>query len=420
MVLRSFGQWLFLSFVVVMFLTAGTIGLAVAWWGPNGIKAWGNAFIGYYGENEPIFDLGFRVVGIAITVITGLFGLHKALYFAERQLPARLQEYIKTKKNEQIVQDRDQVLAKLATLPQEVMSSLDGRKPELDRVRGLLNTAKESWDYEQATLHYANGQLRVLQANKHSEGAFAYRDAAKLREEAIEHYKQAAQLDPKDLRALEFAAQESEKLNDYQQAVEFWERLAQAQHQRGADYLQAQALYNAAKGLWERSKDPGLTQGLRNELHRKARDRAEQAIELLQSRSAPEWTELLANCFELVGTVRISLKTLRAAETALREACTLYQKLERPDVVRRLQERIAQTVREESATPDDADETDYAIGRAYELLGTTHLRRDDVISSRSKAERNLRLALAIYEQIDPRPEEAIARVEEKLRDPWLQ
>ncbi len=419
MLLRSFAHWLFLSLIGLTFLALIVLGLSLLWWGTSGLKQSIDSSYAFYSSNGPAFDFMFRGVGLAVTVLTSLFGIHKALYFAERNLPKRLHDYIEDAKNKLVVIDRNQLLAHVVANPDDVVKNLEARKPELDRIRSVLNKAKESWDYEQATLHYAYGQLSARQADNQPDNSLARRTATKFREEAIEHFRHAAQLDPSDPRALEFAAKQAEALKHHEQAVELWLALAQLQHVRGDEFLQAQALYFCARNYWERSKDPGFGRTQQYEFLREAREKADEASDLLKSRSDPEWCDQLAKCFELLGVVRTSLRTPRKAEAALKEAVQLYGRLGRPEDAGRVQSLIAK-VEPSDGEDEEPDGTNYSVGRAYELLGVAHIGRDDIIGSRSKAERHLRLALAEYEKTDPTPEEAISRVAKLLKNPWLQ
>ena len=244
MVFKSFANWL-------LWLVAG--GLVV-----GGLIA--GAVFGFFGTEiqdsitalfEPLAEAAVsnseklvmfgKALGAFTTVCTGLFGLHKALFFAERQLPNRLGEYIKKKLDQKIVGERDVLLAGVNSANLNRPANSDQLYKEVGTTLAVLEPALASWRKQNATLDYLEGHRKSLLADQRmSTGQDG--EAHKLRAEAVDHFEKAGQADRDDLRAWEYAAEQAEKILDHDRTINAWERLAIAHEERGNRLNQASAL----------------------------------------------------------------------------------------------------------------------------------------------------------------------------------
>ncbi|MEQ1715155.1 MAG: hypothetical protein ABL907_04095 [Hyphomicrobium sp.] len=271
MILKSFAQLLALIFSLVFFVTLLLLGLWLGWFGPSLqvlTREAADELFGYYAGNETGFNLAFRGIGLSGTILTGAYSIYKVWYYAERNLPKRLVDFIEHVESKIIVDDRNLLLAQVEQNPLAITRTIEATKPELERTVAVLDRAKQSWDRQFATIEYAYARQKIAQAADPLR--FAEGTAATLRRDAIEHYRRAAKLDLTDLRALEEAATESERLQCFDQAIEFWISLAHAQSERGDKLGEAQALYNAGANYFKRGDDPSLNKGEQVEFLRAA------------------------------------------------------------------------------------------------------------------------------------------------------
>lgn len=419
MLLRSFTQKLSIVIFLLAFIVWIAFGTAQGWFGPGPrgqIEKAIELVIAHYSANEPVFELAFRALGLAATGVTGLFGIYKALYFAERNLPKRLEAYIKRIRNKSLIEDRDRVIARVMQSPEFAIAQLEAKQPEVDRIAGLIAAAKSSWDYQRATLHYAYGRRHALIAEADNANVISQADAVQHRDHAMRHYAQAADLDPLDVRALILGAEQAEIARHHEGAIKFWRRASKHHEGRGETFQLARALYGIGKANYNRSLDASARKGEKIQFLNKSRDDLEEACKLLRSRSDPDWYAALAECAELLGNVRSRLDTIPTAIVAFAEAERCFTRLQRDVDVSRVQ-RSAEELRRDA--PSLGDNPNLTIAQAYERLGTAHLGRDDIAGARSIAERNLRLALVYYESIEPSPEGHLNRVRVLLKNPWL-
>ncbi len=275
---------------------------------------------------------------------------------------------------------------------------------------------------QKATTLYCFGNHKVAQAEQQSTLTAQPNYSTRLREEAIDNFRQAAALDQEDPSGWELAAVQAEAIYDRPNAIEFWHALAKAYEGRGDVLQQSRAMYGEARNYWERSKDPAIAVARRDAYCREARILLEGARERLRQRTDLDWTKQFAQCCELIGRVRIDLDTLPSALIALREAKAAFANLNDAISVSRVDgviDEIEHQRPRDAAATISVEEPNYALAQAYERLGKAFIKNDDDLTARSKAKRNLHIALGYLEGIEPRPTSDIQRVEQLLSDPWL-
>jgi tetratricopeptide (TPR) repeat protein len=425
MLFRSFAHLLLLAFVALAMLVLVLLGMWLGWWGATAqttLQAVLEPIVDFYSANKSAVDVCARVLGASGTALTGIFGFHKAWYYAEANLPKRLDEYIKSKRNEIIVGDRKMILADFEQDQGSVIKRLDDQQPRIDETLSLLNEAKASWQKQKATSLYCYGRQKARQAAEPPSSPAERNQSASLRAKAIEDFEQAAELDPDDLRGWEYAALQAEAIHDRRKAIELWNALAKAHDKRGDEHQQSQSLHYVARNYWERGTDPGIPVGERNWCLGQSRDLLEDTRVRLRKRQIFEWTKLRADCCELLGRVRIKLETFTAARNALNEAIEAYRSINDEQAASRVEGLIDEAQQQRPQGTDAAqtvDHPDQILARAYERLGEAFIGNEEDVTARSKARKNLHLALGYYEQIVPRPGPDIQRVEQLLSDPWL-
>ncbi len=421
MVLKSFAHWL-LWLVAGGLLLVGLIGAAaIGLFGTevhDAISALFEPVVEATLSNSDRLVLVAKFGGALVTIVTGLFGLHKAWYYAERQLPKRLEEYIQNTRNQEIVGARNTFLNELELSGEAFNLTNLTRHREMVEVKlSVLNPALKSWQKQQATIDLVEGQHRSLKAKKlyvQGEEHLAHG----LSKEAIKHFLKAAEADPEDLRAWKFAAEQAEQIRDYDQANEAWERIATAHERRDEPLARSRALIQQARALYSKSEVEGIAAGIRNGLKSEVKNILDSVFNLVTESTGPEIekTGMVAETCELLGCVRTELETYHLAATRLNQAFEAFSKLQDSAGMDRVIE-LSEELREVAPHVEliAARSPEMLVAYTYERLGMAFVRNLGAPQARPKAIRALRNALGHYEEVQPRPMADIERVESVLR-----
>lgn len=422
MLLRSFAHWLLwlvaggLLFFGLIFGTAlGIFGIE----SQTALQDLAEPAVNIAFSNSELLISSGKALGALITIVTGLFGLHKAWHYAEKQLPRRLEQYIEHVRNLEVVGDRNNLLDELEAkgLAFDAVQ-VSSRRQEVETKLGVLAPALGSWRKQQATIDFIEGHHKILRADKAASDGHEV-EAHTLRDEAVHHFERAADADPNDLRAWERAAEQAEKTLAYDSAINAWENLATGHAKLGAIMKQAQATLRQGRVLLAKSRDVSVPTMTRNEARGSSRDCLEDARRILSAYAGPEpaKSEVLANCCELLGDVRIDLATYKAAQARLTDALQLYARAENGAGIGRVMtlfERLKQDYPDADcpSAPNAAASicsTPENLGEIYEKLGVALALSAEPLA-RPKAVKALYAAVSHYGEQTPLPEAAIMRV----------
>lgn len=423
MLLRTFAHWLLWLIAGGLFLFGLLFGTALGLFGiepQNALRDLAEPAVHVAFSNSELLIGAGKALGALITILTGLFGLHKAWHYAERQLPKRLEQYIDHVQNLEIVGERNSLFndLKIEGLAFEA-ARVSSRRQEVEAKLSVLTPALDSWRKQQATIDFIEGQHKVLRADRAAqEGRES--EANAFRCEAVRHFEKAAEADADDLRAWECAAEQAEKSLAYVDAINAWEKLALGQARLGATMQQARATFRLGRVLLVKSRDVSVSRTESNQARGSSRDCLDDARRLLTGYAGPEpaKSELLANCCEVLGDVRMDLETYKAAQNRLSEALQLYAKIENAAGVGRVMtlfERLKQEDPNADCPPPRnymtaANKTVEGLGEIYEKLAHALINSTDDPLARPKAIKALYAAMAYYSGETPIPEVAIARV----------
>ena len=428
---KSFSYWLILVSFGISVGVLLLFGMWVGWWGAPA-QAWLQSttepWIIFYQANEAASDLFVRSLGLAGTVLTGVYGLYKAYYYAERNLPKRLDDFIKTVQNEVLVEDRDYLLEEYASASQgsvlqnetwaegwriarqqkalrNFTARLSELNPEIDETLNLLSTATESWEKQKATVHYFQG----LDAMRVAELAAKCRTSSRTdvedpRKQALSNFEAASRLDPKDARALEYAAGQAQALHEHETAISHWSTLAQTFAERGDALKQAEALNNQARCFVARSNDPSLLKAGRTNFLTEARNLLVTARRLCGSLPESQSKTLFrAQVCERLGEVRLALDKVPTARAVLREARNAFAELKRQDDVDRIDAILAEP---------DQQHPDANLATAFEALAEAYLRSGQKIAALGALEQSKKL----FASLQPPNTEGAVRVERRIAE----
>ena len=349
MLVKSFAQRLLVLFgcsclLVFLFVVVwtGRLGPGSQLWLLDHVEP----ILQFYRENEQAVANAIRFVGYLGTGFMGLWSLHKAYYFSERNLPERIQAYIEQISNRDVLFERGQLIAiaEAAALARVTPSNnwFEGMRlrstiQKWQELAGSIDDHLRRHKSEQDVLDVAQSHLRKQMATMHYLNGLHESDGIKV----LQSFETAAALDPSDNRALHKAAQEATRLHDYQTAIRHWKNLADDFERRNDSFNSARAQYQQSSCSEKRANDPSLYAGVRRESLDDAKTVAELArIKFGKCEQDEKAILAFAETSELLGVVRSRLGTIPSAKKALNDALEKFTSLNKFTDTERVKKRI--------------------------------------------------------------------------------
>ena len=283
----------------VLLIWQGWLGSQPHDWLARIVESWTS----FYQTNEKSIELVLKAAGIIATLVSGALTFATGLYFANRSLPKRLVNYLEECKVA-LLGDRDLLLEGVAQ-KYAINKKLDGswfKRKQSQRqlaiyLREMEDTAVKSGGTRQGTVTRLAERLKVLSEDKASNEIqkatahlvrgceFAFlADAAdsatnggsvgpssELRTKAINEFRDAAFLDRRELRALDFICQQFIKLGQVDEALACARDWSQAAENDQREFDKARATRVIATCYELKSRDPSLPQNRRREYLTQAR-----------------------------------------------------------------------------------------------------------------------------------------------------
>jgi hypothetical protein len=374
--------WVLVFFVLcVLSLLAVDIGLIDTVLGTgeqarDGLHNGANFLRHHYGVNRENIELALKATGLAISAVLGTLGFARILYYADRHLPDRINDFL-TRVDETNLSARAQLIAPYAArllrevpLPKEsdggmwdkfldlvhlhptkrLLRQIKSELGSLNETLGVLGRKKQSCETQKATVHLINGLELAVQAAQIVSDSEAQRQ---MNHAALQEFEQILKLNENDLDGLEQAARQSQLLNSDGPAIQHLRKMARAAAAAAKPVLQARAARFQAEVLDERGTPVDLNT---------ARRLLEAAITALLRAvdASPERDIELANLYESLGAVQGKREKYGKSDKALAEAERRYKAIPAPVGPAGLA-RI-QALRSQSANDtkddDDADDAD--------------------------------------------------------------
>jgi hypothetical protein len=251
--LKAFANQTFLLLAVVISIVvvilAVDVGLVT-----DDARSWQRGWFHYletqYGLNADSIDRAIKVIGLAVSTVLGALGFSRAWHYAERKLPARIDDFL-NRVDQRHLSARRALLAPYST---RVLKDIPAPKPEakswrrlfpfvgklsaraatnralvslapIDDEIGVLNRKRASCDKQKATRHLLRGIEFTFDAASMEPDSENQRDKNR---EALREFEEVLKLDESDLDALEQAARQCNLLNAEPAALLHLRKMARA------------------------------------------------------------------------------------------------------------------------------------------------------------------------------------------------
>ena len=268
-----------ISWFVGLILVA-TLLLFLAWIGVLGASAelklkllvdWA---LDFYDLNKEEIHRAIPWIGAGGSAIWAAVVFARAWHYADQTIPQRLEEFNK-RTAKAVLSKRDDVLSFVTAGQQGTPASsnswsfsswlqhrslrsyctnLDSLSAELDTQLSMLSGTKLHRSIERATVHLALGLRIVRQADEEKTALLG----DPLRKNARIQFRQAAELDPNAIWALQYAVDQSKKLGQDDEAAIDLDRLCKSKIE---DRQRARALFLLAEILHRRGQAPIVKNG---------------------------------------------------------------------------------------------------------------------------------------------------------------
>jgi hypothetical protein len=435
MLRRSWSSLLYFVLLALLFLTSAFAGALLQFWS----LPVGNAAVKEIRE-WLLRDGNLKIAGLLVTISLGVIPLVRNWSYWVDRLPAQLKDYLDLCQ-QTLLRERDLLIDAVASptsAPKSASTWWEQRQQRRNRHdmaeyttqldRAPIDPEDESRQltirlkvtekahavasFDKATHHYVRAldYLRLADSGHEPEAT---------RDKALAELKHATQLDTRDFRLHRAYVRQLEgrgQTDELDRAITDWigaSKKSQAHREHGI----AQAFRGAR--LFEKSKDPSLTLGARNERLRKARDMLETAWQLIQGNPPKDGEartdQELAKALECLVDVQVRRSTPALARTSFTSARRIYSALADGIALPRLDKKLADLgvdIVDPVAQPLSPQ---VAIIRARIALGRAHQRANDATAARHDfANARTRLsALTVPEQISAQlKEEFLAELAE--------
>lgn len=301
------------------------------------IQVWTNPALRFYERNKLPIDQAAIWIGSSVTAVTGGLAILKGFFYAEMNLPRRLQEMIDEARDRHLhnrpellsylrvpFETRDFLVPTILANPSAQVLQIFGIETLRTRARDVatsverlegelknLATWKEDAENRKVTAHLLRGGCLAVQASEQDAGSLEQR---KLRERSRDEYLAALALRNSDLDALEGAATQSGELDEDRDRLGFLNRTIEAAQGEANRFRKARALHQSAVILNE-SIDP-------NE-QKLARERLASIAQLLNENNSEERLEL-AEALLLYGVIQSKRGKIPTAKKVLTKAINLF------------------------------------------------------------------------------------------------
>jgi hypothetical protein len=348
-VIKSFAHILLLAFGLTIL---GAVLVACVATGFLG-DAWQNKLLSilrssstFYANHKDTIDLSFKTIGLLGSGIAGVFALHKGWFYAEQNLPKRLEEYLK-RTNARSITTRKILIPSLA----EVTALTDlpsvfippPRFEQLFAIAGLDPRGRKIKEIE-AQIEPLSQQIAILEDKQRScrtqkgtalfvQGLELARSATVLgsnsldsrqrNRQAYDAIKAAVELDSSDLDALELAVKQAFALRMEPDALKFSKQLENKSETVGDEIRRGRALRFQAEILCAKSD-------LRS--WNEARPKAAAAVAILQGIDGTDDLQKheLGRALEALVAIQLLREKLMSAQTELDRAKALYDSVAEP------------------------------------------------------------------------------------------
>jgi hypothetical protein len=326
-----------LTVLTLLLADLGFLGLATQSW----LHYYWDPAYAFYLQNKVDIDFAAKIVGASGTAFAGMLAVYKSWYYAEHNLPCRLQHFLEKDLAEFLTHRppllealRDPVLPRNFLEPafhsskvHELLRSLSIGGPhttarklvltldDLHAQIGVLRNKSENVRAQIVTAHLLRGQFFAAQAAR-SEKAD---EKAQLNKSASDEFRKAVNEDDKDLMALEFAARQCVLIQDGR-ALEMLKKWTQVAEQSGNKICHSRALRLHAELLekqalpesWNEAR--ALVVSLINDVLAPLVPSTEKYVELAQA-------------YKLLAEVQLKREKFFSASNALNHAETLFQQV---------------------------------------------------------------------------------------------
>ncbi len=296
-----------------------------------------------YSANKRVFDWAILIIGSSVPAVTGVLAILKSYYYAERNLPMRLQELIDSAQRAHL-ETRPLLLASVtaSTSREDFLVSPIYSSPlaRLGKALGFssmyydakeLAASVEVFDGEIATLKSRTAEIQDRKVTSHLiRGAYLSKvasshakDSKEWREKidaALTEYRAALRLRPNDLDSLEGAAAQYHALGDDPELLQTLAKASTVAAQEDVPIRQARALRRIAAVHNRR------TTGAEWEKARANLVRSRELLRPLLVFGRPEVLEM-AKAELLFGEVQTKREKFSAARDAFSEAERLFDSL---------------------------------------------------------------------------------------------
>lgn len=301
------------------------------------VQVWTGPLLEFYARNRVPVDRAAVWIVSSITAVTGGLAILKGFFYAEMNLPSRLQEMLDEARDRHL-HNRPELLAyvrgnfetrdflaptilanplaqvlqifgieTIRTRARDVATSVQRLEGELKN----LATWKEDVENRKVTAHLLRGACLATQAGKKARGSL---EQTKLNERSRDEYLAAHELRPSDLDALDGVALQYGVLGEDRAQLTFLEQVIGVAEGETNRFRRAKALHRSAAILNE---------SIMPDEQKLARERLASISQVLNENDPEERIEL-AEAQLLYGTIQLNRGKIPTARKALTKAVTLF------------------------------------------------------------------------------------------------
>lgn len=363
MLFTSFAHRLLLAFGLFVFATLAVVATKLGILGGAAYEWLDTLWVplqNLYQENRNVIDPSMKWAGLAGSAVAAAFTVHKGWHYAERNLPARLEEF-NARWTDNVIGSRSDLIPALSQIasiapPVAVRPGLIWRLFSWlhDREQKALFRCSQKLDKHEAELRVltsSRDRCRVEVATAYLElGAKLARCAPDNGQGVLNVFKKPLEFDSKDLDALELSAKQAFALGFEQPAFRYLSELAVAATEVNDQNRHARASRFQAEILLRRGTQPAWAD---------ARARLAGIISSLGNADGLDPSKRnceLALAHELLADVQITREKFYSARTELNAARQLFEGMPPPFGPEGLERLAALSVRLHEAEKDKADQ----------------------------------------------------------------